>query len=254
MKTVILFREGLSGHYIKALFDDTPNEIQFRVDPWVPNIYHHNNRKFAHDSDAVQCMHRTEIDLRLLQNHFDQVLSVQVYQKIYHGIYNNFYKKLLVENTQLKKNFQNWHANSVNWYDIAYYNLKEYYSLFRQDAKQDIRSDIINFDYILDIDYVEQLFEKYLNKPINNNTRRIVEQYRSLQLQYDLSGSEVSMKDLISILPDKVFDESPWFAAYCIFKFEVNNNLDELQRAWSINEINGIINKSVLLEIASKYN
>jgi hypothetical protein len=259
MKTLILFREGLSGHYLKALIDDTPDAVQFRVDPWYPGIYD-NPKRPKYDkletlaSSECHCAHRKGIDVQKALSRYDLVLSILVNRKIYHGIYNNFYKKLLVEQLDLRTRFSRWHHEPCFWYDTAFYNLKEYYHLFRHDHIENTVNNIIDFDFILELDYIREIFQKYLNRDINDNTRRLVAGYRSQQLQYDLSGDERTMEDIVDSIPDDEFTMSPWFAAYCIFKYETNNQFAESQRLWSINEINGVIDKKTLLNIATKYN
>lgn len=260
MMTLILFREGLSGHYLKALIDNTPDPIQFRVDPWYPGIYDNatcTELGVMRTSIPSQCdcAHRTHINVQNTLSRYDLVLSILVNYKIYHGIYNNFYKKLLVEQLDLKKRFVRWHLEPCFWYDIAFYNLKEYYHLFQHDHVDNIVGNgiVVNFDFILELDYIEEIFQKYLNRAINKNTRRLVNSYRAQQLQYDLSRNEKTMEDIVDSIPDAEFTLSPWFAAYCIFKFETNNQLVESQRLWSIDEINAIVDKKILLDLATKY-
>lgn len=256
MKTLVVFREGLSGNYLKALINNSQNKINFRIDSCFANVYRQpENLEIDNIVGPVcDCFHKKYIDLTQIQKKYDLTVTIQVYQKIYHGIYNNFHKKLLIENTELKKNFQHWSNNLPFWYDLSYYNLKEYYQLYQQDLTENTIENIINFDFILDINYIEHVFQKYLNRPINNNTKRIVHEYRSKQMMYNLSNNETDMRDIISALPDDVFIDSPWFASYCIFKFEVNNNLSESQRQWSIESIDQVINKSTLLKISQQYN
>ena len=258
MKTLIIFREGLSGLYLKALIDDTPDPVQFRVDPWYPGIYDnlefpkHGKMKTSAPSEC-DCVHRKHIDLQQTLSSYDLLLAILVNRKIYHGIYNNFFKKLLVEQLDLKNRFARWHLEPCFWYDTAFYNLKEYYHLFQHDNVDNTINNVIDFDLILELDYIEEIFQKYLNRAINDNTRRLVNSYRAQQLQYDLSGNEKRMEDIVDSIPDVEFASSPWFAAYCIFKYETNNQLIESQRVWSIDAINGIIDKKILLDLATKY-
>lgn len=259
MNTLILFREGLSGHYLKALIDDSPDTLQFRVDPWYPGIYDNlecpkNGKMKTSTPSECHCCHRKDVNLQKALSSYDLVLSILVNRKIYHGIYNNFHKKLLVEQIDLQARYENWHRQSRFWYDIAFYNLKEYYDLFQRDCVENTISNVIDFDFILELDYIEEIFQKYLHRTINDNTRRLVTSYRAHQLQYDLSGDEKTMEDIVEPIPDDEFAVSPWFAAYCIFKYETNNQFSESQRLWSVDEINCVIDKKILLDIATKYN
>jgi hypothetical protein len=249
MKTLILFREGLSGHYLKSLVDDDPGVINFRVDPWYPGIY--DATPFTIKNCV--CVHTHLVDHQTLSKNFDLTLTIQVRKKLYHAIYNNFYKKYLVENPKLQDDFIHWTDNTVFWYDTTYYNIKEYFDLHQQDLATNTYKNIIEFDNLLEIDYLEQIFKHYYNKDLTENMKRIIKTYANLQLQYDLSRNETEMHDIVSILPDRVFSESPWYASYCIFKFEKNNNLHEHQRQWSVNDITKPIDKQFLIEISKKY-
>lgn len=256
MSIVILFREGLSGHYLKALIDNSPDDITFRVDPWYPGIYdlsEHVKRQPTRSLSDCRCFHRNSIDPHPLMINFDLVLSILAYRKIYHGIYNNFHKKLLVEQLDLREKFLDWHSDATLWYDIAFYNLKEYFGLFQLDHTEHSVGTIVNFDHLLELDYIEEIFQTYLNRQINDNTRRIVSNYRAHQLQYDLSGDEKDMQDIIDSFPDDEFTRSPWFAAYCIFKYETNNQLSDSQRLWSIDNLSGLLDKKYLLKISQQY-
>ena len=249
MKTIILFREGLSGHYLKSLIDDSDKEMSFRVDPWHPGLY---ERPQIMVTDNCKCYHPHLLTSTNTIPH-DLCLTIQVKQKVYAATYNNFYKKLLIENPNLHDDFKNWQVNAMTWYDRCFYNIKEYYQLYQQDLVKNTVTNIIEFDNLLEIDYIESVFRQYYNRPITDNTKRIVKTYRELQLQYNLPIGGNDMKDIISSLPDSAFQESPWFASYCIFKYEINNGLQENQREWSIGLIKKPIDKEFLMYIANRY-
>jgi len=250
MKTLIFFREGLSGNYLKSLVTDCTDEIKFRVDRWDPSI---NEPPAIFNNKNCICIHKHPSNYNKIITPDDLILTIQVSNKIYHATYNNFYKKFLVENTGLADKFKNWHSDLVTWYDITFYNIKEYYHLYKQDLANNTISNVIEFDRMLELDYIEEIFKHYYNRPVSNNMKRIVTTYKELQLQYDLTGSQHTMNDIVAELPASVFLESPWFASYCIFKFETNNNLLESQRLWSIDLLNKPIDKQFLLDIATQY-
>jgi hypothetical protein len=249
MKTIIFFREGLSGHYLKSLINNNSDPMTFRVDPWHSGIYDDIKPKV----EQVKCLHKHLVDWQNLSSTYDLILTIQVQKKIYHAIYNNFYKKYLIENPHLQQDFQEWPRNQLFWYDVTYYNIKEYHKLYQQDLIENTFENIVNFDNILEIDYIEHIIKKFYNRDLTNNMRRIVKEYAGLQLQYDLSADEIRMQDIIAAIPDKAFMESPWFASYCIFKYETNNQLDENQREWSIDSVTAPIDKKFLLEISARY-
>jgi hypothetical protein len=131
--------------------------------------------------------------------------------------------------------------------------MKEYHRLYQQDLIDNSFQNIVDFDHILEIEYIEHIFKKFYNRDLTANMRRIITEYANLQLQYDLSADGTSMHNIIEAIPDKAFVESPWFASYCIFKYETNNNLLESQRIWSIDSANTPIDKPFLLKISSQY-
>jgi len=249
MKTIIFFREGLSGHYLKSLVNDDPYRMTFRLDKYLPGIYKNPDPNI----DRCECVHKHLIDWQKLSVEYDLILTIQVQKKIYHAIYNNFYKKYLIENPHLQQDFREWNRNQLFWYDVTYYNMKEYHRLYQHDLIDNSFQNIINFDHILEIEYIEHIFKKYYNRNLTANMRRIVTEYANLQLQYDLSADDTSMHNIIESIPDKAFVESPWFASYCIFKYETNNHLDESQRLWCIDAMTTPIDKKCLIEISSRY-
>jgi hypothetical protein len=249
---LIIFREGLSGNYLKNLIQDSDQEINFRVDnPFMS--WHHLLQKVK-KKYACECAHLKNVDLKKAAIQYYPILTIQVYKKIYHGIYNNFHKKLIVENQNLATDFERWHDNAKFWYDTAYYNIKEYYRLFQQDQEQNTLPNIINFDHILESPYIEKIFHRYLDRDISENIRCKVESYTKLQMTYDLSGNETDMHDILKVIPDHEFERTPWFAAYCIFKYELAQKFNEDQRLWTIDEIGRLIDKDWLRDIANQYN
>lgn len=250
MKTLIFFREGLSGHYLKSLIDDSDRPIGFRVDPWYPNIYNTPRPMLRED---CMCVHPHLVDHENFSKDFDLILSIQVRQKIYHACYNNFYKKYLIENPHLKEDFANWQSNMLFWYDVTYYNIKEYHWLYQQDLVTNTYKNIVEFDHILEIDYLQQVFSRYFNRSLTDNMKQIVNNYASHQLKLDLGGDQKDMRHIVEPIPDALLEQSPWFASYCIFKYENNNLLQENQRQWSIDLVQRAIDKDFLIGIADQY-
>ena len=248
MKTMIFFREGLSGHYLKSIIDDDSKPIGFRVDPWFPG-----QTRGPMIREACKCLHPHTVDWQDYIQDYELILTIQVRQRIYHACYNNFYKKYLVENHHLVRDFENWTANQLFWYDVTYYNIKEYHGLYQQDLSQNQFANVIEFDRLLEADYIEHLLQHYYNRPMTDNQRRIVSQYAGVQLQRDLSQAHSSMQDIVNEIQDEDLLRSPWFASYCVFKYETNNGLTEDQRLWSIDNIDRPVDKDFLLSIANRY-
>lgn len=248
---MIIFREGLSGHYLKSLIQDSDQEIDFRVDKaFIPRYQRPQKVQKKYD---CECAHLKDVDLKKAEIRYHPILTIQVYKKIYHGIYNNFHKKLIVENQNLAIDFERWHDNAKFWYDTAYYNIKEYHRLFQQDREQNVLPNIINFDHILELPYIEKIFHRYFHRDLSENIRYRVNSYAKLQMSYDLSGNETNMHDILKVIPDHEFERTPWFAAYCIFKYESAQQFNEGQRLWTIDEIDRLIDKDWLLDISNQY-
>jgi hypothetical protein len=247
MKTLIFFREGLSGHYLKSLVDDVPAKVNFRMDPWYPGIYIEKNQT-SHVPDCV-CMHNADLTF---EQQFNLVLIILVNKKIYHAIYNNFFKKFLVEDANPDQ-YKNWKDNLSFWYDKSFYNIKEYYILLTLDQKNNKYENVVDFDEILNEQYLQEFFKRYFNRELSDNMRSIIKQYSVNQLEIELTREGTTMREIIDPIPDNKFNCTPWFASYCIFKYETNNNLKETQRLWSIDDINYPIDKKFLLDIQNKY-
>jgi len=249
MKTLIIFREGLSGHYFKSLVDDLPVDVNFRMDPWYPGIYDQKTRPEISNEEDCVCLHKAD---KRYEQQFDLVLNILVDQKIYQAIYNVFFKKFLIEDIDPEQ-YKNWKNDLSFWYDKSFYNIKEYYNLLTSDWHNSQYTNKINFDNILDVNYIKEVFKKYYNRELTDNMVSIINQYRDKQLELDLTRDGNSMNSILDAVPDDKFDQSPWFASYCIFKYETNNNLNESQRLWSIDDVNAPIDKKFLLSIADKY-
>ncbi len=245
MKGYIWFREGLSGHFLKAVLSGSKEPGKFRMDPWYPGIY--DSRQDTSD-DWLKCGHR----LPTYQS-FDFVLQILVRQKIYHAIYNVFHKKLLIEQI-VPEQYKNWRSNMPFWYDKAFYNIQDYFQKFTQEANASTHSDIVEFDQLLDAEYLNQLSLRYLGKPLQDRSYVVVQEYAQQQLNVELPYHGTDMAEILDTLPDDKINNSPWFAAYAIYKFEYNNNLAESQRRWSIDAITKPIDKQFLLEISQQYN
>lgn len=254
MKTLIHFREGLSGHYLKALLTDLNTPIRFRIDSaghdfsnyrtWIPE-----EERLIHEQFV--CTHSV-IDINVQD--FDLVLKILVNKKIYHALYNVFFKKTLHESFTAEQ-YANWQQDLVFWYDLAYHNIKDYFDIFRREwQNQHAQENIINFDWLLEESYIEHIFDQYFQRKLDTKIQQRITEYRSYQLNIKLPVGGQTMEEITAPIPDTYFAQHPWFAAYCIFKFEHNNNLPESGRLWSIDTLTAPIDRAFLLAIANKYN
>lgn len=250
MKTCLLFKPGHSGNYIKSLIDDKPIEVQFRIDNYNAQF---NKELLESDVSHIndnQCILMHSVPSKEFLEKFDLVLTILPTNNIYNPIYNNFHKKILIEES-ISKDFLNWNNSPMFWYDKTFYNISEHYSINMNEIRSNQIKNIIDFDNILNVEYIEHIFQKYFNRPLTNNMKNIVEEYKKLQLTINLTDAGKSMKEIIKVIDDDMLIKDPWFASYSIFKFEKNNQLLESQRKWSIG--NFIIDKKFLLSIQHKY-
>lgn len=244
MNAFILFKEGLSGHYLKSILNGEETPGKFRMDPWWPGM---GATKPPFDWSPVQCGH-------VSPNHpVDLVLVILVRQRLYQAIYNVFYKKFLVEQCTPEE-YANWQSNLPLWYDRAFYNIRDYYQIFRQNTEQNQNPNIVEFDRLLDPEYVESVSLKYFDRPLTEAARRLITEYASHQLDIELTIDGSSMEEIVAPIPDARFQQSPWFASYAIFKFETNNGLTESQRKWSIDAVTQVIDRQYLLNLSQQYN
>lgn len=236
MKTLIVFREGQSGNFLRNVINDVPlSKVGFRTDEVLLNSIF-----FTHKDDYVN-----------QSKSFDLVLRILPEKQIYNAIYNNFMKKLLVEDMPEFK-LQDWVNNANEWYDRCYYNIKEYWELINCDIKFNQYPDVINFDRLLDEDYIASILKRYFGLELDSSRRNIVNKYRELQLGIDLHTDSKEMQEIIGPV-EHLLEENPWFFSYCVFAYETNNCYNESDRLWSIDNCIGVQNAGNLLEIAGQY-
>ena len=248
MKTLIIFREGHCGHYLQALINNQPVEAKFRMDPWYPGIYDKPLKDF--DRSNCVCLHQSPGSD--YEKKFDLVLTILPSQKIYHAIYNIFFKKALIEDFTHEQ-YLNWRNDLQFWYDKTYYNIRDYVDIINQDIVNNPYCNVIDFDQILNEQYIGKVFQQYFNVALSDTQKTLIQQYKDKQLNVDLTVDGKSMWEIVEPIPDNYFFETPWFASYCIYKFERNNGLSESHRLWSIDDITSIIDKKFLLDLENRY-
>lgn len=237
--TVLVFREGQSGNFLKMLVESPADaDITFRI-AWGQS-YNYLGMVLTHT-----------VDYELHKQSFAQVLRILPTDKIYLATYNNFMKKIVIEEPYL--DFKNWQNNLVAWYDKCYYNIRDYYNFIINDIRSNQYKDIINFDNMYDMDYLDRILKQYFNQSLTPDRRQIAKKYIELQLQDNLDRPVSSMQDIIKPITDNMFKTNPWFFSYCVHKYEKNNNLSEINRKWSIDNIKTIQNAHDLLKISTQY-
>jgi len=238
MKPALVFREGQSGHYFATLVAGQ-GQISFRIE----------------EKNNVDTMYLTHnVDYVTQSNTFSPLLRILPCTHIYNAIYNNFVKKMLMEEYKHFK-LSEWHNNRVFWYDRCYYNIKEYYNLIKTDIESNIYPEIINFDLLTDESYIESVLWKYFNIKLDQPRLNMIKEYRDLQLGIDLiDNNDTDMASIVAPISNQQFMENPWFWAYSVFKFEHNNKFSEIQRPWSVDDIgNNPPTKTNLIELSRIY-
>jgi hypothetical protein len=238
MKTVIAFREGQSGHYLKSvILNNDFGVVKFRMDEHYPA----NNITLTHENNYDK--HKAEFDL---------VLRVLPAKQIYHAIYNNFMKKLITEEYSASV-LDTWHKDPVYWHDRCYYNIVEYHDLITSDIQYNCYPNVIDFDQLLDSNYLSDLLTKYFQIDFDQDRDNIRQKYKSLQLSMELDRPSIRMEDIVTVVPDDLLTKNPWFFSYCIHKYEQGNNFTPKNRLWSINNIQQIPTKQLLLTLSQQY-
>ncbi len=238
MKTVIVFREGQSGHFLKSvILKNNLGNVRFRMDERYPA----NNITLTHENNYDK--HRAEFDL---------VLRVLPTRQIYHAIYNNFMKKLIAEEYSALV-LDTWHKDPLFWHDRCYYNIVEYHDLITADIQHNCYPNVIDFDQLLDSNYLSDVLTKYFQIVLDQDRDNIIQRYKSLQLPMDLDHLCTRMEDIVTVVPDDLLTKNPWFFSYCIHKYERGNNFTHKNRLWSINNNQQIHTKQLLLTLAQQY-
>jgi hypothetical protein len=235
MKAVIVFREGHSGHFLKSVILDHPATVaDFRINDCLRSQQNGINVVLTHDPSHAQDS--------------DLVFRILPTRKIYNAIYNIFMKKVLLEEFP-SFDLADWINDPIFWYDKCYYLIQEYYHQIHKDISTNTIQNVIDFDYLTNLDYLADLLQQHFHLPLNNNQRLLVNLYTKLQLQIDLvDDATQSMQEILTPIADNMLIQNPWFWAYAVFKFEHNNNLTEQHRLWSVNDFETPQTRSDLLQ------
>jgi hypothetical protein len=238
MKTLIVFREGHSGRFLQSVIQDTKaSQASYRME----------------DLFRFNLMGTHELDLDKQQKEYDIVLRILPQHNIYNAIYNIFTKKTLLEEFPQFK-LEDWKQDIDFWYDKCFYLIDEYHTRIRQDICNNQYPNVVNFEKLTDEHYLDQVMQQYYNVSLTDNQRKLIQNYSRLQLSITLADdNQKEMTEIIEHITDQMLSDNPWFFAYCVFKFEKNNNLAESARLWSINNIITPPTRKKLLEIATQY-
>lgn len=236
MRTVISFNEGCSGNFLAALLSRAQvTELQ-RIDSYhnrqlnysiIPKLAAYTGKPLksivvTHDTDSQQ--------IKKILN-ADRIIRIEPITGIFTAIYNVFSKKLIDEDNE--DILDKWPTYPSYCYDRTFEHIKDYYAKF---SKNMWTSDKILFDFGW-IFNDEKMLE-FLNQNNIDADFNFIKQYQKSQLPLLLNLPEsTNMHDIVLKIPSDYFKQSPWFACYCIFSFEIKNNLTEYQRKWSIDQL-----------------
>jgi hypothetical protein len=239
MKTLVVFREGQNGNFLKLLIENYKHaNVDFRISDIHPT--NHFDITLTHNVDFI-----------LQKEKYDQVIRILPEKKIYLAIYNNFIKKLVREQAVL--DFSNWKSHTTAWYDTCFYNIEEYYNLICSDICNNQYTDVISFDLMLDPGYMNTVLNQYFGVKLDQSRLLLLESYSNLQLKIPIDSEAVLMQDISDVISDDMFENNPWFFSYCLHKFEKANNFTEKNRKWSIDSLPGILTRQTLTDISVMY-
>ena len=168
---------------------------------------------------------------------------------IFHALYNFFHKKVVDEN--LSYVMPVWPKKPAYCYDMSLENLKDYYTKFTANIDFD-DAIILDFGTLLNKSNILKFLRK-INVATTEDTEVLIDSYLANQITINLETiGGTTMEDIIAPIPDEYFLNSPWFVAYCIFRFELINCLRESQRLWTIDQL-PLIGKLDLIKLSYQY-
>ena len=240
MKTLIVFREGHSGNYLKAVVQNYA----------IEHIQHRVNELHYKELRDITLTH--DVDYLLHKRQYSQVLRILPTRKIFAAIFNNFSKKIVIEMTPPGE-YADWHRNTVRWYDQCYYNQVEYRRLIQADIAQNQYANIIDFDQLLNESYIADVLQRYFGQTINDNQKELVAQYKQQQLTADVDTLDKKMSIIIGNITDTMMEENPWFFTNCVLRYELANGFAESDRTWSMDACRTVQKSQDLLQLAYEY-
>lgn len=252
-RIVISFDEGCSGNFLASIITNSVINTFNRIDIhdshnrfdygcWPTAEYPVTKKLLQH---SVIVTHVNNIDQ--IKEIFQTSTVIRIVPKtgLFTAIYNVFSKK------HFKKEIvDSWNSNFKGLsYDWCFEHLKDYYIKFT--LMNNFKNSIIfNFGDLYNKDKLIAFFTENNISIINYD---YIDRYLTQQmpLVLDIPASK-NIKDIFSLIPSDFFNISPWFACYCIFCFELNNNFKESDRQWSIAE-QAFINEKTLLDLSTRY-
>lgn len=266
MRTVISFSEGCSGNFL-ATFITNSNIVDAqdmvntsRVDGSLRrkhlNLINHawamdldNPGTYRKDLDNFTVIVTHDHDPQKIKSKLnpDQIIRIEPITGLFTAIYNVFTKKLIDDDKE--DIMKRWPCEPSYCYDRTFEHLKCYYTKFSNSY---LTSEEILFDF--GWLFNQEKMEIFLKKINMIGDFNLLKKYQESQLPLLLNLPSTNiMSEIVVQIPDKYFKQSPWFACYCLFCFELNNNLVEEQRMWSINHLSSVLGPSDLIDLSFRY-
>jgi hypothetical protein len=266
MRTVISFSEGCSGNFLATFITNFDVAIHKhivdinRVDKTL-RFNHINliNYGWAMDIDDPST-HRKDLDnFTVIVTHShdtqkikstlnpDQIIRIEPVTGLFTAIYNVFTKKLIDDDKA--DIMKQWPSAPSYCYDKTFEHLKFYYAKF---SNSQLTADEILFDFgwIWDLEKMNI----FLKETGMTGDFDLLKRYQASQLPLLLNlPSTNNMSEIVAQIPSTYFEQSPWFACYCLFCFELNNNLKEEQRLWTIDNLSQVLGPNDLVDLSVKY-
>lgn len=250
MRIAISFDEGCSGNFLAALLTHSQISSFNRIDAAKNKLTYNIIPTFNFESQVLQDVLVThENDISKIKEKFnaDLVIRIHPHTGLFSAIYNVFTKRHLIEKPS--EIMTKWDSDKNFSYDMTMQHLKDYFNKFTIERNYE---DAIVFDFgdFYSKQKTIDFFTKH-NLPLLNED--LIDNYQASQmpLLLDLPKCQ-SMESIVDIIPDDYLVSSPWFACYCIFCYEYNNNINESQRRWSIDTV-PFLNKQELIKISKLY-
>lgn len=260
MKTVISFDEGCSGNFLAAILTNSEICKYHRIDA-PGNILEYSGMPHfgwqgkphydwtIKNPELKNLIITHEHDVKKIKEVFgaDTVIRIQTITGLFSALYNVFSKKHVLE--QQTPVLSSWPENLSLCYDLALEHIKDYYKKFTVSRDYDT-AIILDYGYFYNKEKLLD-FAKLHNLKITNEN--LIDEYiaRQMPLMLDMPQCK-RMEEIVELIPENYFVESPWFACYCIFCFEYINNLSEDKRLWSISHT-PFLNKKTLVELSYLY-
>ena len=228
MKTVISFSEGCSGNFLAAFLSNSKIAAEQIVKARrIDGIFRGKRRDLINYGQAMDLDNRIHLigldrfSVIITHDHNvqkiksvlkpDQIIRIEPITGLFTAIYNVFTKKLIDDDNE--DIMKQWPSNVSYCYDKTFEHLKCYYAKF---SNRHVTADEILFDFGWIFD--RSKMETFLKDIDMTGNFELLERYQESQLPLLLNLPATGiMSEIVAQIPNKYFEQSPWFACYCLF-------------------------------------